>query len=167
MAGLLTRGCTKGRKCIWTEFLLILHLIWWPLTTKKFTCTIFLPNLFSEHTNPQTVWFEFREPTTIGKFSFRNRREPKFTDNNPTKFDFVGSTCLLPHHPNGTRREPTWETIKSVDNVIWNHQDEEKIWFIEHQNQKSFKCFGIRVLAITPGGTFAALQDLKMWKGES
>ena len=57
--------------------------------------------------------------------------------------------------------------ISGVRTVDWGiKQDEEKIWTIDQIDRKKFKCFGIQVLSIT-GKNHAAIQDLKMWKGES
>ena len=57
--------------------------------------------------------------------------------------------------------------IRAVRAVDWGiKQDEEKIWTINQIDRKKFKCFGIRVLSIS-GNNHAAIQDLKMWKGES
>ena len=111
---------------------------------------------------PQIVWYHFRQLMTIGKFSFRNRREPMWKNNNPTRFDFVGTG----DEETSDCSKQTWTTIKSVGNVIWNNHDQEKTWFIEEEDRKEFMCFGIRILGITDGGTFAALQDIKMWTGE-
>ena len=68
--------------------------------------------------------------------------------------------------------------ISGVRTVDWGiKQDEEKIWTIDQIDRKKFKCFGIHVLEIWKSGNLessgisgdnhAAIQDLKMWKGES
>ena len=84
-----------------------------------------------------------------------------WNNNNPTRFDFVGTG----DEETSDCSKQTWTTIKSVGNVIWNNHDQEKTWFIEEEDRKEFMCFGIRILGID-GGTFAALQDIKMWTGE-
>ena len=109
---------------------------------------------------PQTVYFRFPDPLTITKFSFRSRAEdstkyPEFkrlVEFSPTKFDFVGSDNCS-----------EWETIIGVRDVTWSTFDQEKLWSIPKEKQKSFACFGIRIVE-NGGNSPGAIQGMKMWQ---
>merc|ERR1719209_1983063 len=112
---------------------------------------------------PQTVYFRFPDPLTITKFSFRSRAEdstkyPRYinlVEFSPTKFDFVGSDDCS-----------EWETIMEARGVTWSTFDQEKLWIIPKEKQKSFACFGIRIVENGGNsfGTHGAIQGMKMWQ---
>ena len=112
---------------------------------------------------PQTVYFRFPDPLTITKFSFRSRAEDStkypyykwYVEFSPTKFDFVGSDDCS-----------EWETIMEARGVTWSTFDQEKLWIIPKEKQKSFACFGIRIVENGGNsfGTHGAIQGMKMWQ---
>ena len=103
---------------------------------------------------PKTIWYNLRQPTVIGKFSFRNRRESGHTANNPLDFEFVGSTNCA-----------SWTVIQTFSGVVWSENDEEKVYDIENINlmkHYGFSCYGIRIKKIS-GKSAPCIQDIKMW----
>ena len=109
---------------------------------------------------PQTVYFRFPDPLTITKFSFRSRAEDStkypmyknLVESSPTKFDFVGSDDCS-----------AWKTIMEVRDVTWSTFDQQKLWSIPKEKQKSFACFGIRIVE-NGGNSPGAVQGMKMWQ---
>jgi len=103
---------------------------------------------------PQRIYYEFEAPVIIAKFGFRNRID-QGNNNDPIDFELVGSeNCLS--------SSSSWETLKSVANVSWTNQDEEKTWEVGMYRAMNFKCYGISVTKIF-GKNYAGIQDLKFW----
>jgi len=102
---------------------------------------------------PQSIWYDFKNPTYISKIAFRNRRERHHSANNPTTFEFIAS--------NDSRE---WKTLKKVEKFDWKGNDRQKIWTVQTGwTLRPFKLFGIRVSEIS-GFQGACIQDIRMWE---
>jgi len=106
---------------------------------------------------PQIIYYEFENSVIIAKFGFRNRIS-QANNNNPINFKFVGSD-------NCPSSSSSWVTLKSVEDVSWTNQDEEKTWDVGKENRQNYKCYGISVTKIS-GEHYAGIQDLKFWSAK-
>ena len=50
-----------------------------------------------------------------------------------------------------------------VRDVTWSTFDQQKLWSIPKEKQKSFACFGIRIVE-NGGNSLGAIQGMKMWQ---
>jgi len=112
--------------------------------------------------NPKEyVWYRFEgEGHIIARFSFRNRREPGISTNNPLEFALIGSRDC-------ENNPDRWSPIQFYKRKpeFWSGNDVEKVFDVYSENRGKFVCVGILVTKIS-GKWVAGIQDIKMWNEE-